>query len=94
MKRLLPLLLLVAVNFERENGETASMLAAQQGIADIVPALQEAVSQISPQGVTGRLEELTILDVQEPFKNHIAALPGAQSLALAELQDRLKELDA
>ena len=57
-------------------------------------ALQEAVPQLSPQEVAGRLEELTILDVREPFESHIAALPGALSLPLAELQDGLKDLDA
>ena len=55
-----------------------------------------AVTEISPQELKRRLdagESLQILDVREPWECAIVALPGTLNIPLAQVPQRLKELD-
>jgi adenylyltransferase/sulfurtransferase len=55
-----------------------------------------AVTEISPQELKRRLdagESLQILDVREPWECAIVALPGSLNVPLAQVPQRLKELD-
>ena len=55
------------------------------------------VTEISPQELKRRLdagEPLQILDVREPWECAIVSLPGTVHIPLAQVPQRLKELDA
>ena len=55
------------------------------------------VAEISPQELKRRLdagEQLQVLDVREPWECAIVSLPGTVNIPLAQVPQRLKELDA
>jgi len=55
-----------------------------------------AVAEISPQELKRRLdagEALQVLDVREPWERAIVHLPGTIHIPLAQVPQRLKELD-
>ncbi|MGH8256225.1 MAG: rhodanese-like domain-containing protein [Steroidobacteraceae bacterium] len=55
------------------------------------------VTEISPQELKHRLdagEALQVLDVREPWECAIVSLPGTVNIPLAQVPQRLKELDA
>lgn len=49
---------------------------------------------LTPAQLAGRLDDVTLLDVREPWEVEVVALPGALSVPLGELESRLAELDA
>ena len=55
-----------------------------------------SIAQVTVQELKERLdagEELTLLDVREPFELAVAAIPGAVSIPMGEIVARAIELD-
>lgn len=57
----------------------------------ILPA--DAATTIAAADLASRLEDVTLIDVREPWEAAIATLPGAVLLPLGDLPSRLDEID-
>ncbi len=51
------------------------------------------VPEITARELARALDEVTLIDVREPFETEIASIPGARLIPLGELPDRMDELD-